>query len=63
MSIGSISASTIASAYDVLRVAAESTAAVTPPPAAPAAAAPVGEEQGPIRSVSATQGTIVDTYL
>jgi hypothetical protein len=63
MSIGSITASTIASAYDVLRAAAESQAAVTPPVAAPTAANPMAEEQGPIRSVSATQGTMVDTYL
>lgn len=63
MSIGSISAGTIASAYDVLRSAAETQAAVTPAVAAPTAVAPMDEEQGPIRSASATQGTMVDTYL
>jgi hypothetical protein len=63
MSIGSITASTIASAYDVLRSAAESQAPLTPPVAAPTAADPMAEEQGPIRSASSTQGTLVDTYL
>ena len=64
MSIGSISASVVASAYDMLRQTGEGRG-VEAAGAEPAAATDrlAADEQGPIRSASTTQGTLVDTYL
>jgi hypothetical protein len=65
MSIGSISASVVASAYDMLRATGEGRAAEATgaEPAAATDRLAGTDEQGPIRSASTTQGTLVDTYL
>ncbi|MCA2219439.1 hypothetical protein [Jidongwangia harbinensis] len=65
MSIGSISAGLVASAYDMMRPAGEGRAAEASGAESAAAAERGGpaDEEGPIRSASATLGTLVDTYL
>ena len=64
MSVGSVSASTVSSAY---LGSADAAAARKAPETAgePTIADHVAasDEQQPIRSASATQGTLVDTYL
>ena len=62
MSIGSISSAAVASAYDAVRPAGEQAA---PKSEARGIADHVAaaDEDAPIRSLSATQGTLVDTYL
>jgi hypothetical protein len=64
MSIGSISAGLVASAYDMMRPAGEGRAAeATGAETAAANRGAPADEEGPIRSASATLGTLVDTYL
>jgi hypothetical protein len=61
MSIGSISASTVASAYDAMRPAEQAAPRAEAPSIADHVAA--ADEETPIRSLSTTLGTLVDTYL
>jgi hypothetical protein len=62
MSIGSISSSVVASAYDMLRQVGEGRGAEAAASGAGTDRLATGE-RGTIRSASTTQGTLVDTYL
>jgi hypothetical protein len=63
MSVGPVSSSSVAALYGPPQPAAEQAAGATGAPRTVADHVAAADDDEPIRSVSATLGTLVDTYL